>query len=73
MAVHPLYEVWSVPHQELICCMCDIGMGEENQGEEKISFSTPPHALDIFEDTSKVVQDKRGKRDEKNSAPAQKA
>ena len=29
MAVHPLCEVWSSPHQEHICCMCDAGMGEE--------------------------------------------
>eukprot|EP00957_Ditylum_brightwellii_P176864 13472146-Ditylum_brightwellii.AAC.1 len=52
---------------------CDADMGEENQGEEKVSFSTPPPALDNFKDTVKVVQNKRGESDERNSAPAQKA
>eukprot|EP00957_Ditylum_brightwellii_P093966 7155073-Ditylum_brightwellii.AAC.1 len=35
MAVHPLCEVWSSPHQEHILRMCDAGMGEENRGEKK--------------------------------------
>lgn len=73
MAVHPLCEVWSSPHQEHICRMCDAGMGEENQGEEKFSISTPPPALNNFVDTAILVQNRRGENDEKNSAPAQKA
>eukprot|EP00957_Ditylum_brightwellii_P008370 633702-Ditylum_brightwellii.AAC.1 len=55
MAVHPLCEVRSSPHQEHICRMCDAGTGEENWGEEKFSFSTTPPALDNFKDTTIVV------------------
>uniref|UniRef100_A0A7S4S752 Uncharacterized protein n=1 Tax=Ditylum brightwellii TaxID=49249 RepID=A0A7S4S752_9STRA len=40
MAVHPLCEVWSSPHQEHICRMCDAGAGEENSEEDKFPVST---------------------------------
>ena len=40
MAVHPLCEVWSSPHQEHICRMYDAGAGEENSEEDKFPVST---------------------------------
>eukprot|EP00957_Ditylum_brightwellii_P156881 11940344-Ditylum_brightwellii.AAC.1 len=35
LEVHPLCEVWSSPHQQHICHMCDTGMGEEDPKEQK--------------------------------------
>eukprot|EP00957_Ditylum_brightwellii_P151009 11498869-Ditylum_brightwellii.AAC.1 len=63
MAVHPLYDVWSSPHQEHIYCMGDAGMGEENWGEEKFYICTPPPALDNFVETAVLVQNRRGGSD----------
>eukprot|EP00957_Ditylum_brightwellii_P009852 743347-Ditylum_brightwellii.AAC.1 len=40
MAVHPLCKVWSSPHQEHICRICDAGAGEESSEEDKFPVST---------------------------------
>ena len=59
MEVHPLCKVWSSPHQEHICRMCDAGAGEENSEEDKFPVSTTTTTTAASCNTVETVLEKK--------------